>query len=139
MNSEEIDKHVEIIRNSVYHAFPYNQLVPNFKGPHAENCEGCIIEAEVDILVAELRSLSRVEEIIADLNREKELRHLLSEERHKALELAGISDETLSVADVVIQLIEERDQLQRAAEKLKKQLLALIEAVESFDSRRRME
>lgn len=137
MNSEEIDKHVEIIRNSVYHAFPYNQLVPNFKGPHAENCEGCIIEAEVDILAAKLRSLWYVEEIKLNLKREQELRTLLSNERHHAFNRAGIEDKGQSIADLVGSLVDERDQLLLTATMLKKKLVELVEAVENLDARRR--
>jgi hypothetical protein len=111
MNQENINEHAEIIANHVFHSFPYKQLIPNFKGPHAEDCEGCVVEAEVEKLVTKLNSLSHVEDIIADLERERHLRELLSEERHLAFKKAGIDSDGKSVTELVESLVEERDRL----------------------------
>ena len=110
MTQNDVNKRAEIIRNSVSHSFPYNKMIPNFEGPHSEDCEGCLINAEVEILVAELNRLSPVEKIIEELEHEKKLRKLLSKEQHLAYEKAGV-DEKGSIADLVSILVEDRNRL----------------------------
>lgn len=103
------NEHAKIIYDHVFHSFPYNQFIPNFRGEHAEDCEGCIIEAEVDKLVAKLESLSHVEDVIAELERERDLRKLLSDERHQAFVKAGVDDEGQSIANVVETIVNQRN------------------------------
>lgn len=105
--------HLEIIYKNTFHSFPYQKMHINFDGPHAEDCEGCIIEAEATKLVQELESLSHVEELKADLQRERELRQVLSDERHEALKAAGVNDHGQSVAEVVGYIVREQDRLER--------------------------
>ena len=108
----EQNEHAKIIADHVFHSFPLNKFIPNFKGPHAEDCEGCIINAEVEKLVAKLNILSPVEEILAELEKEKEKRRMLAEDRWSSFDRAGVPREG-SVADLVATLVDERDRLTR--------------------------
>lgn len=110
MSQKDVNEHAKIIADHTFHSFPYKQLIPNFKGPHAEDCEGCIIESEVEKLVSKLNALSPVEEIVAELNEEKERRRTLGVDRHRAFDRAGVP-EAGTVADLVATLVDERDQL----------------------------
>lgn len=116
MSNSEINRHAEIIRDNVFHTFPFNRMIPNFKGPHAEDCGGCIIEAEVDKLVTKLNALSHVEDIIAELEQVKHGRKLLSDERHLAFEKAGVNADGKSITDLVESLVKERDHLHNLIE-----------------------
>lgn len=115
MDQKDVNEHAKIIADHVFHSFPYNQMIPNFKGPHAEDCEGCIVNTEVEKLVAKLNALSPVEEIIAELEEEKEKRHILTEDRWNAFDKAGVAKEG-SIADLVASLVAERDRLIRLLE-----------------------
>lgn len=115
MSQKEINEHAKIIADHVFHSFPYNQFKPNFKGPHAEDCEGCIVNAEVEKLVDKLNLLSPVEEILAELEKEREKRKTLTEDRWNAFDNAGVPKEG-SIADLVATLIAERDRLIRLLE-----------------------
>ena len=106
----DVDEHAKIIADHVFHSFPYKQFIPNFKGAHAEDCEGCIVEAEVAKLVAKLKELSPVEDIIAELERQKEARRVLVTDRRHAFEKAKLV-EYGTVTDLVADLIKERDRL----------------------------
>ena len=105
-----MNEHAEIIANTVFHTFPYNMLVPNFKGPHAEDCGGCIINAEVAKLVHKLNMLSPVEDIIAELEKEKEKREALTQDRWDAFDKAGV-EKAGSVAELVEDLVAQRNRL----------------------------
>lgn len=119
---KDVNKHVQIIADHVFHSFPYKQFKPNFKGPHAEDCEGCIVNAEVEKLVAKLKILSPVEEILAELEREKEKRRTLIDDRWNAFDKAGVPKKGL-IADLVADLIAERNRLLHLVESIDNNLL----------------
>lgn len=112
MTRIEVNKHAEIIKGAVYHTFPYNMLVPNFKGPHAEDCPGCIIEAELKILVDKIAELSPTEDIIEELEEEKRKNKAHVEDRTNALARAGLGDAAdIDLVELVGSLVDERDRL----------------------------
>jgi Zn-finger protein len=106
----EVNVHANIIADTVFHTFPYNKMIPNFKGPHAEDCGGCIINAEVEKLVNELSALSPVKKIVAELEDKKDELQLLMLDRRQAFEKAGVTEEG-SITDLVTTLVHERDRL----------------------------
>ncbi len=108
----DLNKHAERIRNTVFHSYPYNRVGLKPDSPHADDCEGCLINSEVDILVTQLNALSHVEDIVENLKRETELRKLLSDERRDAFKIADVAEEG-SVAELVRDLVDERDRLLR--------------------------
>lgn len=108
----EVNKHAEIIKQQVFHTFPYNAFIPNFKGPHADDCPGCIIEAELKILVDKIAELSPVEDIVEELEREKAKNAVYTEARESAFAIADVEDDgTRSLVDLVESLVNERDRL----------------------------
>ena len=109
---KEVNEHAEIIRNSVFHSYPYNRMGFKPDAPHAEDCEGCLINAEVYKLVTKLNALSNVEKIIDELENERKERQALTTDRNLAFEIAGLNAEGEgSISDLVIMLIDERDRL----------------------------
>jgi len=116
----KVNEHAKIIADTVFHTFPYNQMIPNFQGPHAEDCGGCIINAQVEVLVAELDRLSPIKSIVADLENKKKELELLTLDRRRAFEKAGITEfkkagvaEEDSITDLVTSLVRKHDQLVR--------------------------
>jgi hypothetical protein len=121
-----MNKHAEIIQNTVYHTYPYHLTgMFNPDEPHSEDCGGCLINTEVKKLVAELERLSHVENVIAELEHEKIARAMLSLERHQAFEKAGVV-ENGSVVDLVAALVDERDLLASQLHRIKSKIHILI-------------
>lgn len=121
MDLKDVDEHAKIIADHVFHSFPYFQMKPNFKGPHAEDCEGCIVNAEVEKFVAKLKALSPIEKIVAELEKEKEQRRALTVDRWHAFDKAGVAEEG-SVTDLVESLVNERARLTRLIEEINNDL-----------------
>ena len=110
----EVNKHAEIIKEQVFHTFPYGAFIPNFKGPHADDCPGCIIEAELQILVDKIAELSPVEDILAELGLEKMKNEAHVEDRKNAFTRAGMEDsKTMTLLELVGMLVNDRDRLTR--------------------------
>lgn len=128
--SEEVNEHAEIIANTVYHSYPYNKIGKGFTGsePHSEDCGGCLINAEVDKLVAKLNALSRVEKIIEQLNHEKAERNALRVDRFRAFDKAGVTEEG-SVADLVGTLVDERDRLNSLLKEIKHDMQYILRQI----------
>lgn len=118
-HQEEVNKHAKIIQDTVFHTYPY---IPSgmFKPdtPHSEDCGGCLINAEVDKLVAELNALSPIEKIVEELKNEKEKRKALMLDCDKAFEKANVSKEG-SVSELVAELVDDRDRLIRLLRAIK--------------------
>lgn len=108
MKLEEVHEHAEIVRNNVFHTYPFTKMLAGFNpdAPHAEDCGGCLINAEVDKLVEKLEKLSNPEKIVEELEHEKEERRLLTLDRWTAFEKAGLPEEG-SVTDLVERLMHE--------------------------------
>jgi hypothetical protein len=121
----EVNEHAEIIANTVYHTFPYNMLIPNFKGPHADDCGGCLINAEVKKLVDKLNELSPVEEIIANLEESNNNLETLRADKSLAFRLADFREDG-SISYLVTNLVSERDRLARLLESTKRELNTTI-------------
>jgi hypothetical protein len=121
----EVNKHAEIIANTVYHVYPYRVGFPTGgfdpKTPHADDCGGCLINAEVKKLVDKLNTLSPVEEIIAELKEAKNTIKTLVEDISKAFEIAGLTEES-SVTSLVETLVWEQNRLTRLLEGVKQDL-----------------
>jgi hypothetical protein len=64
----------------------------------------------VEKLVAELNALTPIENIVAELEHERNARKMLSVERDDAFKRAGVVEEG-SVVDLVDALVQERDRL----------------------------
>ena len=112
MTRIEVNTHAEKIKEQVFHTFPYNQFIPNFQGPHADDCPGCIIEAEVQILVDKIAELSPVEDIIAKLEAEKLKNKTYMNDRRNAFKRVGAEgNTTMTVTQLVEIVVEERDNL----------------------------
>lgn len=129
----EQNEHETIIKNTVFHTFPYSMMIPNFEGPHAEDCGGCIINAEVEKLVAELNRLSPVKEIIAELEAAKKKIETLTEDRRKAFFIANRPDEG-AVAGLVAVLVSERDQLDHVRKTIESTLKKLVVSLGNYES-----
>ena len=121
----EVNKHAEIIKEHVYHTFPYNTLVPNFKGPHAEDCGGCIIEAELQILVDKIAELSPTEDIIEELKTARNVIRTLKSDNSRAYDIAGVIERG-SVDSLVRDLVEERNNLTQVLKKVTDDLDAVM-------------
>ena len=114
MTRIEVNKHAETIKEQVFHTFPYNQFIPNFQGPHADDCPGCIIEAELQILVDKIAELSPVEDIVAELEDAKRKNEIHRKARENALAIAGLHEDSPSaLVEVVGNLVSEKDRLTR--------------------------
>ena len=107
---KEVNESAQKIRDQVFHTFPFGTFRPNFKGPHADDCPGCIIEAELDKLVEKLNELAPVEKIIAELDDEKAKVESYKEDRSKAFIIGGLREEG-SVASLVAIFVSEKDRL----------------------------
>lgn len=108
---KEVSEHAEIIKDTVFHSYPHNSIGFKSDAPHAEDCGGCIINAEVEKLVTKLNDLSDTVKIKAELAEVKmELEdHKL--DRWRAFERANVIADG-PVVDLVDTLI---DQLNRFA------------------------
>lgn len=129
--AEKMNEHAEIIKNTVFHTLPYNKWMVNENDPHAEDCGGCIINAEVEKLVAKLDALSPVEDIVAQLEREKEERRLLVLDRLRAFKKAGIAEEG-PIEDLVVILVAERDLLRSQLQEIKRDVGNISEKLYKF-------
>ena len=126
----EVNTHAEKIKEQVFHTFPYNMLVPNFKGPHADDCPGCIIEAELQILVDKIAELSPVEDIIAKLETAENVIKTLKSDNSRAHDIAGVIERG-QVDSLVRDIVEERDRLSDLFVEVSKDLKALVRKVEN--------
>lgn len=112
-----MNEHVRVIQDLVFHSLPYNRMIINPNTPHAEDCEGCLINAEVKKLVRELDALSPVRAIVAELKEEKEARRALTLDREQAFKNAGV--DSGSVSDLVAGLMHDREMLTQKLERIK--------------------
>jgi hypothetical protein len=125
------NEHAEIIANTVYHTFPFD--IQGFKSdaPHSDDCGGCLINAEVAKLVEKLDSLSHVEDVLAQLEHEKEERRKLTLDRWEAFEKAGAVDNGGSVSDLVRELVDERDRLLGLVQEVKSDMNFTLKRIEN--------
>lgn len=118
--NDAVNEHVEIIKKTAFHTYPFNFLTFNPNDPHTEDCGGCIINAEVDKLVDKLNEFSHVEDIIAQLEEVQEEKRLLKLDRVYAFRKAGKNVGDGTITDLVTELIDERDALISKLQEIKK-------------------
>lgn len=120
-----MNEHAEVIANTVYHTFPYSVGFPlggfGPETPHADDCGGCLINAEVKKLVDKLNELSPMEEIVANLEAANQTVETLSFEISRAFEIAGVPEEG-TVTSLVGLLVTQRAHLTSLLEDIKKDL-----------------
>ena len=134
-----VNKHAEIIKEQVFHTFPYNAFIPNFKGPHADDCPGCIIEAELQILVDKIAELSPVEDIVEELEREKAKNAVYIEARQNAFDRAGVYyNNTTTLVELVGDLVDERNRLARILTLVSDDLTATKNRISAINEMRRV-
>jgi hypothetical protein len=124
-----MNEHVKIIQDLVFHSLPYNRMILNPNTPHSEDCEGCRINAEVKKLVRELDALSPVRAIVAELKEEKEGRRVLALDRERAFAMAGLPGQSggRTVADLVAELMNDRDRLTSKLDRIKGDVNSIAE------------
>jgi patatin-like phospholipase/acyl hydrolase len=124
MTLDEIYEHADIVRKMVWHKFDNNKFGLNINNPHAEDCEGCVIEAEVTKLTDKLRALAPMERIMTELKEEKKNRKALEKDRERAFVKAGLVEEGL-VSDLVVMLMESNDRLRNQIKVFKNDINAI--------------
>jgi hypothetical protein len=116
-----MNEHVQVIQDLVFHSYPYNRMGFKPDAPHAEDCEGCRINAEVKKLVRKLEALEPVETIVAELKNEKAMREALLLDRRQAFEVARVPGQVggRSITDLVGDLVDERNRLTQLLKTIK--------------------
>lgn len=123
---KEVNQHVERIRDSVFHSYPYQSIPVTSDTPHAEDCEGCLINREVTELVNIISELIDVKIIMTELEHERKAREMLSTERHEAFKRAGVPEEG-SVADLVGSLVDGQYRLSNLLHTITRDLSSTVE------------
>jgi len=122
---KDVNEHAKIIQDTVFHTYPYNRIGFKSDAPHAEDCGGCIINAEVEKLVVKLEALSDTVKIAARLEASNTERERLRLDRGRAFEKAGVVING-PVSDLVETIINDRDQLAEQLRQIKAELNTII-------------
>lgn len=126
--SNNVNEHAEIIANLVFHSYPHKAMGFNPNEPHAEDCEGCLINAEVAKLVVKLNALSDVEKTLSELEEVKKELSILKLDRWRAFEYAGVAEEG-PLAVLVAGLLNERKHFSRLLQTIKNDINSIASKI----------